>query len=53
VPKTSKNIFNNIPALAAPKLSAVRDELQLYLAGAMENMDDPLHWWSEKRMTYP
>lgn len=40
----SKNIFDNLPALAAPRPSAVHDVLQLYLAGAVENVADPLCW---------
>ena len=49
----SKNIFDNIPALAPPKLPKVSNELDAYLAASVEAVEDPLLWWHERRALYP
>jgi hypothetical protein len=51
--ETSSNIFDNIPALAKPILSRLRDELTAYLSSDPEYVDDVLGWWYEKRSMYP
>jgi hypothetical protein len=47
------NIFDNIPALAKPKLSELRDELAAYLSTDPEHVDNVLAWWFERRSVYP
>ena len=47
------NIFDQIPALAAPKQSQLHDELVTFLSTDPEFVDDVIAWWYEKRMTYP
>ena len=49
----SKNIFDNIPALAPPKLPKVSNELDAYLAASVEAVEDPLLWWHEHCAVYP
>ncbi|TFY67078.1 hypothetical protein EVJ58_g1873 [Rhodofomes roseus] len=51
--KKSKNIFDNLPALAPPKPAKVADELVAYLASDVEAVQDPVRWWYEHRRTYP
>ena len=43
----SKNIFNNISALLAPKASDLRGELERYLSMDPEDVTDALLWWYE------
>ena len=43
----SKNIFDNLPALAAPKPSDLRDELECFLSTDPEYVKDVLAWWYE------
>ncbi|THH16129.1 hypothetical protein EW146_g4452 [Bondarzewia mesenterica] len=45
---SSKNIFDNLPALSAPKRSELRDELDSYLGTNPEAVTDALKWWHEK-----
>jgi len=49
----STNIFDNLPALAAPKPSDLRGELERYLSADPEYAPDVLAWWHERRSTYP
>ena len=50
----SKNIFDHLPALAAPEQATnARDELTRYLAADVEHTPDVLAWWHDHRMTYP
>jgi len=49
----SKNIFDNLPALAAPQSSELRDELKRYLSTDPEHVPDVLTWWYEHQHTYP
>ncbi|KIL60459.1 hypothetical protein M378DRAFT_83694, partial [Amanita muscaria Koide BX008] len=53
--KESKNIFDHLPALAAPEQMAIstHDELVRYLAADVEHTPDVLAWWHEHRTTYP
>ena len=47
------NIFDTLPALSAPKLSELRDELDSYLSTDPEHVIDALAWWVGKHATYP
>ena len=48
-----KNIFDHLPALAAPKPHELRDELARYLSTDPEQVTDVLLWWHEHRATFP
>jgi hypothetical protein len=48
-----KNIFDNLPSLAKPQTSHLRDELAVYLLAPIEEAEDPILWWSERRAVYP
>jgi hypothetical protein len=43
----SKNIFDDLPALTAPKASELCDELKHYLSTDLEFVPDVLGWWYE------
>ena len=47
------NIFDDLPALAAPKNGELRDELSRYLNTDPEQAKDVLLWWHEHESTYP
>jgi len=47
------NIFDDLPALAPPKLTELRDELARYLSTDPEMVKDVLLWWHEHKATYP
>lgn len=47
------NIFDNLPSLAKPKTSRLRDELGNYLGTDIEEVEDPIAWWNERRSVYP
>jgi hAT family C-terminal dimerisation region len=49
----SSNIFDNLPALAAPRVKELRDELDRYLSTDPEHIADVLMWWTEKKSMYP
>ena len=49
----SKNIFDNLPALLAPKKSALRDDLDRFLSTDPEEVTDVLLWWYEHKHIYP
>jgi hypothetical protein len=49
----SANIFDDLPALRAPKVSELLDELDRYLATDPEPTDNALKWWEEHRAMYP
>jgi hypothetical protein len=51
--KKSANIFDNLPALRAPQVSELLDELDRYLATDPELTDNALKWWHEHRAMYP
>lgn len=47
------NIFYNLPSLAPPKASDLRDELDRYLSTDPEDVDNILAWWYEQHGAYP
>ena len=49
----SKNIFDNLPALTAPRQSEVCNELDAFLSVDPKNVIDMIRWWLEKCSTYP
>ena len=49
----SKNRFDNLPALAAPKSTELRGELDRFLNSDCEHAPDALAWWHDQRETYP
>jgi hAT family C-terminal dimerisation region len=49
----SKNIFDNLPALSAPKKTTLRDDLDRYLSTDPKDVTDSLQWWYEHKHTYP
>jgi hypothetical protein len=51
--KKKTNIFDSLPALAAPKQSELLDELDRYLSTDPEHAPNPLAWWRERRKMYP
>ena len=50
---TSSNIFDNLPALQAPRAADLRDELERYLSTDPEHVDDVLIWWYEHKHIFP
>ena len=42
-----------LPALAAPKLVDLWDELARYLSTDPEQVQDVLLWWTEQKSTFP
>jgi hypothetical protein len=46
------NICDNLPALIAPKLTNLLDELDHYLAADPEYAENVLRWWYERRAMY-
>jgi hypothetical protein len=48
-----QNIFDNLPALSAPKAKELRDEVTRYLSTDPEQVDDVLLWWHEQKSMYP
>jgi hAT family C-terminal dimerisation region len=52
-PQDSSNIFDALPALAAPKQTELRDELERYLSTDPEYVGDVLQWWYERKATFP
>jgi hypothetical protein len=49
----TRNIFDDMPSLAPPKRSDLRDEITAYLSTDPEVVKDVLAWWYEKRTVYP
>jgi hypothetical protein len=49
----STNIFDNLPALSAPKASDLRGELERYLSTDPEQVTNVLMWWTERKTMYP
>jgi hypothetical protein len=47
------NIFDELPALTAPKIAELRDELARYLSTDPEQVKDVLLWWHEHEAMYP
>lgn len=50
---SAANIFDDLPALSAPKSSELRDELDRYLSTDSEQVMDVCQWWYERRVVYP
>jgi hypothetical protein len=48
-----QNIFDNLPALSAPKAKELLDELTGYLSTDPEQVDNVLLWWHERKSMYP
>ena len=49
----SNNIFDNLPAIQAPRASDLRDELERFLSTDPEHVDDVFIWWYEHKHVYP
>jgi hypothetical protein len=47
------NIFDNLPALSAPRTRELCDELDRYLSTDPEHVVDVLMWWTERKSMYP
>jgi hypothetical protein len=47
------NVFDNLPSLAPPKSTELRDKLARYLSTDPENVKDVLIWWHERKAMYP
>ena len=50
---STNNIFDDLPALSAPRKADLRDELDCYLSTDPEHVTDAIAWWYKKRYTYP
>jgi hypothetical protein len=50
---SSTNMFDDLPSLAAPKVSDLHDELDRFLGTDPEHVKDVLGWWFERRHIYP
>jgi hypothetical protein len=50
---TSQNMFDNMDDLLAPKISDSCGELDRYLSTNVEDVCDPLMWWTERKSMYP
>jgi hypothetical protein len=48
-----QNIFDNLAALATPKYSELRDELDRFLSTDVEAVEDVIQWWIEHKAMYP
>jgi hypothetical protein len=53
VSSKSKNIFDNLPSLQAPKLAELRGELDNFLSTDPEHVTDALAWWYAHKDEYP
>jgi hypothetical protein len=51
--KRSKNIFDNLPALSAPRIRELCDELDRYLSTDPKHVVDVLMQWMERKSMYP
>jgi predicted oxidoreductase len=49
----SSNIFDNLPALSAPRIKELCDDLDRYLGTDPEHVVDVLMWWTERKSMYP
>ena len=49
----SENMFDDLPALAAPPPTELRGELQRYLSTDPEHVTDVLAWWYARKAVYP
>jgi hypothetical protein len=46
-------MFDDLPALMAPRLAELQDELTHYLGTDLEQVKGVLQWWTEKKATFP
>ena len=51
--KKTKNIFDSLPTICAPKATDLCDELDRYLSTDPEHTNDVLLWWAEQKAIYP
>jgi len=51
--KVLNNIFDNLPAIQAPRASDLRDELERFLSTDPEHVQDVFLWWYERKHIYP
>ena len=49
----TKNIFDCLPAICAPKATDLRDKLDRYLSTNLEHTNNVLLWWAEQKGSYP
>jgi hypothetical protein len=49
----TKNIFDSLPAICAPKMTDLHNKLNRYLSTDPEHTNDVLLWWAEQRGLYP
>ena len=49
----SANVFDNLEALAPPKLSDLGSELDRYLSLDVEHITDALAWWYKRHEMFP
>ena len=47
------NMFDELEALAAPKASDLRGEIDRYLSTDVEDVRDALMWWSLRKSMFP
>lgn len=47
------NIFDNLPSFQPPNAHELSDELARYLSINVEDVDDPIQWWSDRKTQYP
>ena len=47
-----KNMFNELEALAAPKASDLRSEIDRYLSTDVEDVRDAVMWWTERKSMF-
>ena len=46
-------MFDDLPALIAPKPSQLRDEITRYLSTDPEQVENVLIWWCERKSMFP
>jgi hypothetical protein len=51
--KKQSNIFDDLPALTAPRPNELRDDLARYLSTDPELVKDVLVWWTEQKGMFP
>ena len=51
--KLSFSLFDNIDAFMPPKAADLRSEIDHYLVDDVEQADDPVKWWHDRRAVYP
>jgi hypothetical protein len=50
--ETSKNMFDELEALAAPKASELHGKINQYLSTNIEDVHNALKWWSQRRLMF-